>query len=316
MGDWVTKFSAATGQVIWRRDINDPALGPLELTSKESLALAGGVVVLGAVNCLSASAPPAFIETFNAATGRRGWAQSFPDSPVYHMVVSGRYLITAGASLEAGNVVAVYRITDGALVWEHVTPGCSSAVVVVARLVVAHSCNAASVQSLVARRLATGVRVWRRAGGNWQLQRGDRAGAASRHLFAVNPRGAVVALDPRTGRTLYSLARASQVLAVDNARAYAQCDDGRGVCAYSTTNGRMRWAAGTTDPADLAAEAGGVLYLDLGLVLNAATGQTIAELWSSPINGPIRAAALAVGDGRIAAVTDPRVLDLYGLPGS
>ena len=41
-------------------------------------------------------------------------------------------------------------------------------------------------------------------------------------------------------------------------------------------------------------------------------GQVIKKLWSpSPA-----ANALAVGDGRIAVVSDPRVLDLYGLPGS
>ena len=319
MGDWVTKFNPATGRVIWRRNINNPAVGPLNVTSKVSLAVASGVVVLGAVNCLSQSAPPAFIETFNAATGRRGWAEGFPDSPIYHLVVSGRYIVTAGDSAEAGNVVAVYKLTDGSLVWQHVTSECPSflgAVAVVAGLVVSYSCNAASGQSLVASRLTTGARVWSRTGGNWQLQRGDTDGAASRHLYAVNPRGAVVALDPRTGKTLYSLARASEVLAVDSIRAYAQCDSGGGVCAYNTTSGRMRWEVRTTDPADLAAEAGGVLYLDLGLVLNSGTGQTITELWSSTIGGPIRASALAVGDGRIAAVTDPRVLDLYGLPAS
>ena len=54
-----------------------------------------------------------------------------------------------------------------------------------------------------------------------------------------------------------------------------------------------------------------MLYLDQGDALDTATGKTLAALW-----GPSAATALAVGDGRIAVVTDPRIVDLYGLPGS
>ena len=41
------------------------------------------------------------------------------------------------------------------------------------------------------------------------------------------------------------------------------------------------------------------------------TGQLLAVLWQA-----VTATSLVIGDGRIAAVTDPRVLDLYGLSGS
>ena len=60
----------------------------------------------------------------------------------------------------------------------------------------------------------------------------------------------------------------------------------------------------------LAAEADGVLYLGFGTALNAATGTVIKKVWSG------QATALAVGDGRIAVTTDPRILDLFGLHGS
>lgn len=63
----------------------------------------------------------------------------------------------------------------------------------------------------------------------------------------------------------------------------------------------------------IAAEADGVLYLGTGQALNAATGRVIKTLWSS--SNSTTATALAVGDGRIAVVTEPRILDLYGLPG-
>jgi hypothetical protein len=43
-----------------------------------------------------------------------------------------------------------------------------------------------------------------------------------------------------------------------------------------------------------------------------ATGNTLATLWDiDPL-----ATRLAVGDGRVAAVLDKRVADLYRLPGS
>ena len=49
------------------------------------------------------------------------------------------------------------------------------------------------------------------------------------------------------------------------------------------------------------------------VALNAGTGQYITTIWQSPGNSP--ATALAVGDGRVAVVSEPRILDLYGLRG-
>ena len=58
-----------------------------------------------------------------------------------------------------------------------------------------------------------------------------------------------------------------------------------------------------------------MLYLNTGVAVNAATGKAIATIWGSAIFGPQPATALAVGDGRIAVVTNPRIIDLYGQPG-
>jgi hypothetical protein len=57
-----------------------------------------------------------------------------------------------------------------------------------------------------------------------------------------------------------------------------------------------------------------VLYLDFGYAANAATGEKITTTWNYNFR-PVT--AIAVGDGRIAVVStiDPRVLDLFGLPG-
>jgi hypothetical protein len=50
------------------------------------------------------------------------------------------------------------------------------------------------------------------------------------------------------------------------------------------------------------------------MALNAGTGALIDTVWPTGWPGE-KAASMAVGDGRIAVVADPRVVDLYGLPG-
>ena len=122
--------------------------------------------------------------------------------------------------------------------------------------------------------------------------------------------GSVVSLNPLTGKTQYALAGATNVLAVTSARVFATCGSS-GVCGCSITSGSRRWNTQLGSAPQLAAAAGGVLYLDSGLALNTGTGKTMATLWAadSPASG------LAIGDGRIAVVSDGQILDLYGLHG-
>jgi outer membrane protein assembly factor BamB len=162
---------------------------------------------------------------------------------------------------------------------------------------------------LTARNLATGAVIWSRSG-TWQLWRGDTDAATGRHIYATNASGSVVSLNPLTGKTQYSLAGAANVLAVAGARVFATCG-GSGVCGYSITSGRRQWNTQLGSAPQLAAAAGGVLYLDSGLALNTGTGKIMATLWAA---GSL-ASGLAVGDGRIAVVSDGQVLELYGLPG-
>jgi outer membrane protein assembly factor BamB len=304
---WPTKYNPATGRLIWRRN-PDPTFS----LDYRSLAVARGLVVIGELGCDSASDPNGHIQAFHASTGAPAWKK--PISPdggaLAQMVVSGAYVVAAGDSPGTGDVVSVRRLATGTAVWHRLTPSCApGAVLVVAQLVMSISCDQNHAGTLTARDLATGALAWSRAGG-WQLQRGDTNAAGGRHLYVTNPRGTVAGLSPLTGKTQYSLARATHVLAVDSSRAYATCGN-LGVCAYSTTTGRRRWHAQLSPAPATATEAGGVLYLDQGLALNAGTGRTISALWSGG-----QATSLVVGDGRIAVVTDPRVLDLYGLPGS
>lgn len=85
-----------------------------------------------------------------------------------------------------------------------------------------------------------------------------------------------------------------------------RCGRSPSLVANKLTTGARVWRLAVS----LAAEAGGIVYLGQGQVLNSATGKTITYLWD--VYPP--ASELAVGQGRIVVVTDPRVLDLYGLP--
>jgi outer membrane protein assembly factor BamB len=302
----LTKYNPATGQVIWRRH---PSAG-LDATSLgfRGLSVASGLVIVGELGCDSVSDPNGFVQAYNATTGALVWSKPTTPTggPLNQMVVSGAFVAAAGDSPGGGDVVSVRRLSNGAAVWHSFTNCGSGAVAVMAGLVVSARCNPSN-PALVASNLATGAPAWSLPGA-WTVQRGDHGGASG-HLFATNPAGSVVGLNPATGQTLYTLAGATNVLAADGARAYGDCGT-LGVCAYSTATGARVWNAqpGTVTPV-MAAEAGGVLYLDQGVALNSGTGKTIEALWSGGASG------LAIGDGRIAVVNDPRVIDLFGLHG-
>lgn len=315
MNGHVTKYNPATGKVIWQR-----VLDPSFENEFRALAVGGGLVVVGGWQCISSSNQDGRIQAFSASTGAPAWsARMNSEAALRQMVVSGGYVVALSAGGVASDEVRVLKLATGALAWSStygVPSSCSSmgdTVLVVARLVISGGCDENWAQILTARNIATGAVAWSRPG-SWHVQRGDISG---RHVYATDPNGAVVSLDPLTGQIQYTLEGATKVLAVDTARAYADCNPG-GVCAYSTTTGALQWTASPGYTPGLAAEAGRVLYLDQGRVLNAATGQTIiSQLWEG--NVPWHAAtasALVIGDGRIAVVIDQRVIDLFGLPGS
>jgi hypothetical protein len=304
----LTKYNPETGHAIWRHRVS----AGLDGTSLgfRGLSVASGLVVVGESGCGSVSDPNGFVQAYSARTGALMWSKPTTPTggPLNQMVVSGAYVAAAGDSAGGGDVLSVRRLSSGAAVWHSFTDCGSGAVAVMAGLVVSARCNPSN-PALVARHLATGAPAWSLPG-DWTVQRGDRGSGTGGHLFATNPAGAVVGLNPATGQTLYTLVGATNIMAVDGTRAYGDCG-ALGVCAYSTATGARAWNTqpGTVTPV-MAAEAGGVLYLDQGVALNSGTGNTIETLWSGGASG------LAIGDGRIAVVTDPRVIDLFGLHGS
>jgi outer membrane protein assembly factor BamB len=301
------KADAATGKLLWRR-----APDPTFSTSFVSISVVRGLVVVGEVGCDSASDPNGDIQAFNATTGAPVWKRPISSSAgaLNTAVVSGGLVAASGVSEGGGAVIAVHALAAGTQIWARLTDPCTESdvnVLVVAKEVISGSCDPRRNPVLVARALCTGTKTWSRVGA-WHLWRGDSGALTGRNLVVTNPGGTIVDLNPLTGATRFPLTGATNVLAIDAARIYAGC--GLGLCAYGTANGALLWSDhGVTT--SLAAEAGRVLYLDQGQALNAQTGKPITALWHTGDT----ASALVVGDGRVAAVTDPQVADLYGLPG-
>lgn len=309
-GGWLTKTNASTGAVVWRvRQSSANFFEDLAVSSS-------GLVVLGSTNCISQSDPGGSIEAFRAGTGARVWSvPGLPSDPMLdHFVLSSGYVVAIGepAAATPDVVVAVYKVATGEQVWStvrRVSANCNAfgmRVLVAAGQVVYPSCIAKG-SALVARDLATGARTWTRAGA-WQLGGANSdSPTAGHHLYAVDSAGNVQDLIPQSGRTRFTLAGATRYLAVDGRRVYGNCGTSD-LCAYDQATGARLWVRPGRSTS-LAASAGGVLYLADGSVLNAATGADITTLWAGT------ATDLSVGNGHVAVVVEPRILDLYGLRG-
>lgn len=312
-GGFVAKYDAASGRLLWRRSTSDTTQD-----INDSIAIGDGLVVVGGSQCGSASDPLGVIQAFNATTGKLAWTRPITplEGELDTLAVSGGLVVSAGDSPGSGPQLSVRRISTGALVWKSNSDvSCRGRMLVVAHVVItggSSDCSAGA-PPIIGRKLASGALVWQRTGA-WTLQRGDASSSAGHHVFVTNPKGTVVSLNPLTGRRQFALPGATTVLAVGEAQAYATC--GSDVCAYSTSDGSLRWKLSVGFTPALAAEADGVLYLDGGLALDTGNGKTLATLWTGR-----SALLLAISDGRIAAVTAPpftssKVIDLYGLKGS
>ena len=305
----VVKYRPRTGQAVW-----DVVPDPTYSEDLVRLSVASGLVIVGEQYCGSVSDSMESVQAFNATTGVLVWSQDIVTPAPASMVVSGGFVVVAGNSPALGGKVAVLRLSTGALAWSRNAGDCGGYAFVVAQRVISNESDCATA-SVTARSLTTGAVLWRRSaaasssGRGWHAGRGDSDALTGRHIIASTPSGTVVSLNPLTGATQYTLAGATNVLVVAGDRMFAAC--GSGVCGYSITSGGRQWDRPLGSAPQLAASAGGVLYLDNGQALNTGTGKVMATLWGG------QAGALAVGNGRIAAVSvgTGQVLDLYGLPG-
>ena len=300
----LTKINAATGKVVWRVTPD-----PNQATFYTSLSVANGLVVVGGADCISLSDPNGSLRAFRATNGSRAWAVNM--GPGFgSSVVSQGFVVFEGETVASGTQVTVRRLSNGSLVWTHqYNNDCNlqGGPLVVHSLVVHQACTKTGQVVLSGDRLTTGKRVWARYK-NWQPVAGDRDSVAGTHLFVQDNGGVVRELVAANGHDGYTVSGANRLLAIGPQRLFATC--GSGVCGYALGSGAQTWSESEFLPQPLAAVAGGVVYLGNGTVLRADTGRELKFLWSG------NASWLAVGNGRIATVADPRVLDVYGLPGS
>ena len=306
----VSKYNPATGTLIWRSN-PDPTISTWAF---RSLAVSGSLLVAGAEGCQSASQPGGEVFAYNTATGALVWKATAP-SGLTEAVIATSYVIASGVDA-AGSQVEVFNLSTGQVAWSDF--GCAGGTdrpLVVSLLVMWYGCDTQGNAKLEASNLATGTVVWSLPTG-WTIQRGDLSGSAGTHLYLTNASGTVVDVNPQNGQAQYSLSGAANVVAVDASRVYASCGS-QAVCAYNIGTGALEWQKdGLGFAPAVPAEADGVLYMDDGKALNAATGQVIGQVWQEiDVYYYQTASAIAIGDGRIAVVANPRVLDLFGLPG-
>ena len=305
VGGYLTAYNAATGAVIWR--VNPDKYFT---TNFISLVVTGATVLVSGNDCISQSDPGGYVAAYSTVNGAPKWTRGF-ESAVTAMVVSGNYLAETGSTLGSGEATSVLRVSNGSQVWlESGGNECANdgGAVVEAGLMVHDHCDNNGRSSIEADRLATGAKVWSRPG-EWHVVRGDSDTSAGRHLYATH-RGTVYDLNPATGAIQHTLSGAIDVLAVDATQAYATCSSDQ-LCAYNGATGAKVWT--TYEGSTFAAEAGGLLYMQSGYVLKTSTGDEVTLLDNTY---PDVASAVVVGDGRVAMVSEPRVLDLFGLAGS
>lgn len=303
IGGRVASYNASTGALIWRGPKN-----PSGLTGYNSVSVSHGLVVVSSASCDSASDPEGVLRAFRAGTGAPVWS-TVESYGAFDTVVSGHTVLTAEFGNGGDTLTEAQDLASGALIWQRDTNGCQAPVLrslVVGGLAVFASCTPNYGPSLIGADLATGRTVWQRPG-SFTVQAGDSATTSAQHLYVKNSAGRVLDLNPATGATQRALAGATHVLAVAGIRTFTTCS--AGVCAYLADTGARSWTRHSS--ATLAAAAAGVLYLSDGNAVNAYTGGTLHRIFSQSA-----ATALVVGDGRVGAVTAPRILDLYGLAGS
>jgi outer membrane protein assembly factor BamB len=306
----ISKYNAKNGHRIWHVNLTGSGDDPELL---EDVAVTGGLVLVAEDDCTSRSDPDGTVEAYNATTGTHKWTIN-PGAPVQSMVVAASYVVVVGDTAGDGEVVGSYRIATGAQAWQlQDYDECGDAnAIVVHSLVIREECDyTSSYYGIEADSLATGADVWNRDLIPFQSGRGtDDIGNG--RLYTTLPNGSIDDLNAATGATRFALSGATNILAIDNTRVYADCGPSR-VCGIDQGTGKQIW--GIADSSTLAAEANGVLYLGDGQVVNAATGKILRRLWK------LTATSLAVGDGRIAVVKPPvgnldaATMQLYGLAG-
>jgi hypothetical protein len=273
----VTKARTSTRAVVWRRVVGASSGSVYAV----GMAYSSGLVIVGGLDCGSASDPNGDLVAVNAATGAVAWDIGF-SAGLNDFVVSSGTIVTAGYTLGSGGVVSAWRVSDGSPVWQRQNDGSNQRVAVVGGVVITTAQDAnTGAESMQGLSLGTGAVRWT-VNGHWGLQAGDLSGSAGHSVFVTTAHGRINEFNPVTGAFVGAYpTTARNVLAVDASRVYATCATrtiSAGVCGYSRATRAQVWIK--ADASTLAAVGGAVLYLADGTVRNSATGALLRSLWT------------------------------------
>ncbi len=289
----LVKANATTGATVWAR-----VLDPTGTTVWGPIAVVGGIVVVGGNDCISQSDPNGLLLAYTTV-GAKIWSSgvlTMFGGALSDMVVTGGFVVATGGSPGSGDVVGVHRLSTGVEVWSKNSPQCGfvDRVVVVGGVVIHKNCNTnADTPYLVANTLATGARIWARAG-NWIIDAGDTDVSTGKDVYVTNPQGRITDITPQTGVIKGTFpSTAHGVLAVGNSRLFTACS--AGICAYSRSTRGLVWSYGDTSANLIAAVGGTVMYLSDGAVLASETGALIRHLFTTSVD------SLVVADGHLYA---------------
>ena len=294
----LARYSAATGARQWQIT-TDP------YTPYSHILVAGGLVIIGGTECAHSSAPYSSVDAYRETDGGFAWFAGNSQFALDSMVVSGAYVVFGDSYLHARTTVV--RLADGSRVWSQETARCSVAsgdTIVVAGEVIRERCLTNGTSQLEGDNLPTGATLWHHSG-SFTILRGDNDTSHGAHVYVTAAgSGTVTDIDAVTGATRFVVVGATDVLAVDRDRVYADCGQDS-LCAYSVTTGNQVWQTSYSgnhliavannvvynQDAEFDAETGAYLAFDIGF------NQTVTQL--------------LVGGGYLIVVSNPRIVDIY-----
>jgi outer membrane protein assembly factor BamB len=297
-----------TGALIWR----SPSLvGPNVTNLVTAVALAGDHVVVGGVDgCDSNSSSAGFLLSLDIQNGHIQWAHhSSPgsDNPVV-LTVSGSTVVVNGGNFGVfATLFGAYDVATGRRLWDRGNQcGQGDSFVVAARVISNTGCGTLN--------LATGTTEWAKPG-DWTFIRGDGPGVSNPSIYAVNPRGELVALAPNGALRWNAGTGYGTVLAAGGGRVFTTCHRGDSVCALDRLTGVRQWRTPVSNLADHDVVSAGdfVVAPSDGDIIRASDGVPVENLAGSiyPWN-PGEWDSAVVADGRIVAVQG-RSVDVYQL---
>ncbi|GAB1692649.1 hypothetical protein KRM28CT15_44520 [Krasilnikovia sp. M28-CT-15] len=262
----VGAYQAKTGRRIWHHHWDSP-----DQASTPSMAVSGGLLLVGVADCESISSVGGDIFAFNVATGRLKWHQGLP-RPAHFLLVDRGVVVTSGASDTLG--VTAFRVSDGRELWT--LQGYFAGAAANGRLFVS---SAYDVFRIAAVSITTGRRIWTTPELSTSVTGGVTAATPAGDLVYAVYESGLLCLRSSNGSVVWRDPSTAWPLATDGRRIYRA--SGSSIEALGARTGQRLWTTRLTGNTGPPVRAGGLLYTavadgkPLG-ILNAANG-TVAS---------------------------------------